>query len=64
MKIGRHHATKRSKYKRPDNDDNTRRRNKIWLLSLGYSIDGGEFRTELDKIRFGPDVTNARTKSN
>jgi len=55
---------RQSKYKRQYVDDNTRRRDKTWLLSLGYSIDGGELTPELDKIRFGLDVTHARTKSN
>ena len=55
---------RKSKYERRYVDDNTRRRDKTWLLSLGYSIDGFEFTPELDKIRFGLDVTHARAKSN
>ena len=55
---------RQSKYKRQYVDDNTRRRDKTWLLSLGYSIDGGELTPKLDKIRFGLDVTHACTKSN
>ena len=53
-----------AKYKRHYVDDNTRRRDKTWLLSLGYSIEVGELTPELDKIRFGLDVTHARIKSN
>ena len=55
---------RQSKYKWQYVHDNTRRRGKTWLLSLGYSIDGGELTPKLDKIRFGLDVTHARTKSN
>ena len=45
-------------------NDNTRRRDKTWLLSLGYSIDAGELTPELDKIRFGLNITHTRSKSN
>jgi len=41
-----------------------RRRDKAQIYSLGYSIDGAQFMPELAQIRFGFDITHARTNSN
>ena len=58
-------------FKYAENDHRNRGRtglshskSRISKLSLGYSINGGEFTPEQDKIRFGLDVTHARTKLN
>ena len=53
-----------SKYTRQYVNVGKRRRDKTQIYALGYSIDGGQFMPELEKIRFGFDISHARTNSN
>jgi hypothetical protein len=53
-----------AKYKQQFVNVGKNRRDKTFIYSLGYSIDGGQFLPELAQLRFGFDVTQSRTSSN